>query len=327
MYPFLHLLPDGSLFIFADRSSETFDVTSSRTIETMPELPGLHRTYPNTGGSVMLPLHRSNNYEPEIMICGGGQAQAVDSLCDATCGRLRPLSSKPKWQMTSMPEPRGMVEAVLLLDGTVLWLNGYQQGAQGFGLATEPALEALIYDPEASKWSVHGKSRIPRLYHSVALLMLDGTVLVASSNPNEMPVTIDQVDGNDQQKAFPTEFRIESYTPVYLKGNNASRRPTDVKLLDRTFAANSSCEIEFSSVEDVESLDIVLYSGGFVTHSLHMGQVMVYLEHSSWETSNAGRTKVQAYMPDGVKIAPGPYVVYIVANGVPGIGQFVTFKL
>ncbi|KAL6245430.1 hypothetical protein RBB50_007429 [Rhinocladiella similis] len=226
-----------------------------------------------------------------------------------------------------MSEPRGMVEAVLLLDGTVLWLNGCQQGAQGFGLAADPALEALIYDPRARSWLISGRSVIPRLYHSVALLLLDGTVLIAGSNPNEMPITISQVDIHDQHRAFPTEFRIEIYTPVYLRGDNVSRRPTEIKLSDQTYAVNSSFEIEFSIREKLETLDIILYSGGFVTHSLHMGQVMVYLEHSSWVSSNASRTKVQAYMPEGVKIAPGPYVVYVVANGVPGIGQFVTFKL
>ena len=31
-------------------------------------------------------------------------------------------------------------------------------------------------------------------------------------------------------------------------------------------------------------------------------------------------------MPEEIKLAPGPYVVYIVANGVPGIGQFVTLR-
>ncbi|KAJ9626759.1 hypothetical protein H2204_009904 [Knufia peltigerae] len=327
MYPFLHLLNDGSLFIFADRSSEIFNVTSNWTIKTMPDLPGMHRTYPNTGGSVMLPLHMENNYEPEIMICGGGQAQAVDSRCDATCGRLKPFSVEPRWQITAMPEPRGMVEAVLLLDGTVLWLNGCQQGAQGFGLATEPALEALIYNPRRGNWSISGRSVIPRLYHSVALLLLDGTVLIARSNPNEMPITMSQVDVRDQSKAFPTDFRVEIYTPVYLRGANASSRPTDIKLSDRTYTANSTFEIEFIIRSKLETLDIILYSGGFVTHSVHMGQVMIYLEHSGWRVSNTGQTKVKACMPKGVKIAPGPYVVYVVANGVPGIGEFVTFKL
>jgi len=38
--------------------------------------------------------------------------------------------------MDSMPEGRCMVEGTLLPDGTVVWLNGANRGAQGFGIAT-----------------------------------------------------------------------------------------------------------------------------------------------------------------------------------------------
>src|ERR1700743_1016243 len=132
MYPFLHLMPDGSLFIFSDTSSEIFDVATNQTVTKMPRMPGMHRTYPNTGGSVMLPLRKGNNYEPEIMICGGGQTQGIGSPCEASCGRLKPMSPNPVWSMTQMPQPRGMVEGILLLDGTVLWINGCQKGEKGF---------------------------------------------------------------------------------------------------------------------------------------------------------------------------------------------------
>jgi len=324
MYPFLHLLPDGSLYIFTDRSSEIFDVNGNSTVKVMPEMPGMHRTYPNTGGSVMLPLRESNNYEPEVMICGGGQAQAIDSVADATCGRLRPMAPTPKWQLTSMPEPRGMVEAVLLLDGNVLWLNGCRRGAQGFGLASAPALEALIYDPRTDSWSMSGRTTIARLYHSVALLLLDGTVLLARSNPNEMPVVESDVDVRNPSKAFPTEFRVEIYTPAYLRGGRALRRPGQIVLSTLDLRMDAKFSIEFSIPQDeMATLDIILYAGGFVTHSVHMGQVMVYLESSGWEDVD-GRKRVDARMPAGIKLAPGPYVVYVVADGVPGIGQFVT---
>lgn len=96
MYPFLHLLNDGSLFIFVDKSSEIFDIAKNKTVKTMPDLPGKHRTYPNTGGSVMLPLRKENRYQSEVMICGGGDYQALESSSDNTCGRLKPLHRKPK---------------------------------------------------------------------------------------------------------------------------------------------------------------------------------------------------------------------------------------
>ena len=317
-------MPDGSLYIFSDTSSELFDVPTNKTLKKMPRMPGMHRTYPNTGGSVMLPQRADNHYEPEIMICGGGQTQGMGSPCEASCGRLKPMSTTPQWEMTQMPQPRGMVEGTLLLDGTVLWINGCQKGAQGFGIASDPALEALIYNPASRTWTVSGKSNIARLYHSIAMLLLDGTVLIAGSNPNEMPVTLKHVEVHNQYKAFPTEYRIEIWTPPYLRGDNANRRPTHVQLSKLELGPKSSFSITFEVKEELLSLEVILYAGGFVTHSLHMGQVMVYLVHEGLKTLEGGQKKVEVSMPEGLKLAPGPYVVYVVTNGVPGIGQFVS---
>ena len=49
------------------------------------------------------------------------------------------------------------------------------------------AAEVRYYDPAAAKgsrWSKAGVSSIPRMYHSTATLLPDGTVLVSGSNPS-----------------------------------------------------------------------------------------------------------------------------------------------
>ena len=69
MYPFLHLLRDGSLFVFVSKSAETFNVTTNSTITSFPDLPGMYRTYPNTGTSVLLPLSSASQWNPDIVIC------------------------------------------------------------------------------------------------------------------------------------------------------------------------------------------------------------------------------------------------------------------
>lgn len=38
MYPFLHLLNDGTLFAFVSKSAETFDVSNNQTVKTFPDL-------------------------------------------------------------------------------------------------------------------------------------------------------------------------------------------------------------------------------------------------------------------------------------------------
>jgi hypothetical protein len=327
MYPFMYLMPDESLYIFTDIYSELFNAAENRTLRELPPMPGMHRTYPNTGGSVMLPLGRDGNYVPEIMICGGGAFQGIDSPCENTCGRIKPMNPDPHWEMASMGQPRGMVEGVLLLDGTVLWINGCRLGAQGFGIAKDPALDARVYDPKSYTWTTDGRSEIARLYHSVALLLLDGSVLVAGSNPSWDAIRMEDVDVNNQYMSFPTEFRIEIWTPPYLRGEKISQRPTNIVLSTLQFDTNTHIIVRFELAADLDTLEVILHSNGFVTHSVHMGQVMVYLEKEAVRVLVGGRYELDVHLSDQVTVAPGPYVVYVVANGVPGIGQFVSFRV
>lgn len=193
MYPLLHVLSDGSLFIAVAKSAELFNVTSQTTTKSLPDLPGYYRTFPNTGNSVLLPSSSQNNWTSDVVICGGGAYQQVNSPSEASCGRISPLSAQPNWEMDSMPEGRVMVEGTLLPDGTVVWLNGCKMGAQGFNIGREPTYYVLLYDPSrplGERFSKGASSDVARVYHSVALLTLNGDILVAGSNPNDQPVII-----------------------------------------------------------------------------------------------------------------------------------------
>ena len=332
MYPFLHLLPGGELFIFVNKDAQIFAAEQNIVTRQLPSLEGMSRTYPNTGGSVLLPLTPANNWQPEIMVCGGGAYQDYDSGTDATCGRISPIVNFPEWEIESMPDARVMVEGTLLPDGTVLWCNGAHQGAEGFGLADDPAYNALIYNPSrmiGNRFEITATAELPRLYHSVALLLLDGTVLISGSNPNEMPLLVDETDLNDLKTRYPTEFRQEIYTPHYLTGDKKDRRPYDLKLEDQgkpLKADGRLLKISYQGEDKVEDIRVVLYHGGFVTHGLHMNQRMVELRCSSMTTK--GDRSVMIEMPDekvvgpGV-LPPGPYVLYLLVNGIPSVGQFV----
>ncbi|OQO00644.1 hypothetical protein B0A48_13134 [Cryoendolithus antarcticus] len=292
MYPFIHLLPTSDLFIFASKSSVLFSPSSGATTKTLPDLPGDYKTYPNTGGSALLPLSSANNWTPSIIICGGGAYQDITSPTDPSCGRISPLDANPTWEMDAMPQGRGMVEPVLLPDGTVLWLNGANRGAQGFGLAADPTFETLIYDPEAklgSRWTRGAASEVPRLYHSVALLLLDGLrSTLLSPSPDLAP--------SGQQK-------IALSTP--------------------TLAFDATFSIFFTSPPAGTKLQISLYHGGFVTHSLHMGARMAFLNFEGWMPGKEEQS-VSVKLPGRREVTPpGPYVVYVVVDGVWGEGVFV----
>ena len=94
---------------------------------------------------------------------------------------------------------------VPLPDGTFMIMNGAQQGVAGFGLATDPNLQALLYDPSqavGSRISILNTTIVDRLYHSEAILLNDGRVLVSGSDPED--------------PRFPQEYRVEVYIPPYL---------------------------------------------------------------------------------------------------------------
>ncbi|KAF2709477.1 carbohydrate-binding module family 18 [Pleomassaria siparia CBS 279.74] len=320
MYPFIHLMRDGNLFVFTAKSSEIFNVGTNTVVKALPDLPGDYRTYPNTGGSVMLPLSSANQYNPDIIICGGGPYQDITAPSDPSCGRIQPLSDNPAWELDSMPEGRVMVEATLLADGSVIWVNGANKGAQGFDLATNPTLEVLIYDSTQAlgkRWTTGPKSTIPRLYHSVAILLLDGTLLISGSNPVEMPMLAATAD-----HPYVTEFRNEIYTPPYLTGNPV--RPTNVVLSTKALKANGSkFTITFTSKAAPKNVKVTLYYGGFATHNVHMGHRMIVLDTTGFSTTATAQT-ITVTTPPNLSVAPpGPYVVYVLVDGVPAIGQFV----
>jgi hypothetical protein len=196
---------------------------------------------------------------PDIIICGGGAYQDITSPTDPSCGRIQPLSANPQWEMDAMPEGRGMIEGTLLPDGTVVWLNGGNRGAQGFGLMAAPAYEGLLYDPTkplGQRWSTLASSGIARLYHSVALLLLDGTVMVTGSNPVEMPKL-----QPDAANPYVTDFRVENYVPPYLQGERANQRPVNIVLSTKEVAPGGQFDISFEVHPNAQKVEVVLYHG------------------------------------------------------------------
>ena len=204
-----------------------------------------------------------------------------------------------------------------MLDGKVLWINGGNVGAQGFLLSSEPTFDALLYDPTQAKgkrWTVPASSGIARLYHSVALLLLDGTVMVAGSNPNEMPV-LQARPGNP----YPTEFRVERFTPPYLQGENANRRPTNVNVPAELNVGSPGYTITFDAPPDAKEVKVVLYHGGFVTHALHMGHRMLYLDYTGWQAGKTQQTLSITMPPSKNSAPPGPYGVFVVVCAYPSL--------
>jgi hypothetical protein len=99
----------------------------------------------------------------------------------------------------------------------VLLINGAQNGAAGWELASNPVLNPVVYTPSARSFEVQSPSTIPRMYHSTAVLLPSTKILVAGSNTHEFYTFTEP---------FPTELRVEAFSPHYLDATLDSQRPT-----------------------------------------------------------------------------------------------------
>jgi hypothetical protein len=100
---------------------------------------------------------------------------------------------------------------VALPDGTFLIVNGAHHGVAGFGLGEDPNFSAVLYDPTqspGSRMSILNNTNIARMYHSEAILLPDGRVLISGSDP--------QTFNPDGTAKYPEEFRIEVCSMVLI---------------------------------------------------------------------------------------------------------------
>jgi hypothetical protein len=93
---------------------------------------------------------------------------------------------------------------VALPDGTYMILNGATEGVAGFGLANDPNLGAVMYDPtlpRSQRMSILNNTIVARMYHSEAILLPDARVLISGSDP--------QTNFDNGTVKYPEEFRVE----------------------------------------------------------------------------------------------------------------------
>ncbi|KAG0269963.1 hypothetical protein DFQ27_001224 [Actinomortierella ambigua] len=321
LYPNVYPLPDGNLFIFANQKSMIFNLERNEVVKKLPDIPGGSRSYPLTGTVVLLPLDPAKNYAHEVLVCGGTQTRSRASRALDTCGRINLSDENPQWEMDTMPTGRLMSDGVIMADGKIMILNGCQRGYAGFYRGGEPVLTPLVYDPDAplgqrfTNWTA---SNIPRMYHSVAMLLPDMSIFVAGSNENS-EVRLEK----SETVNFVTEYRVENFTPPYLSTDLA--RP-EIKtafpgLIKYAQKLEVTIDVKDTSLYEPE---IVFWLGrrGFVTHSTHMSQRMTKLVANKVREAGTSITYTVAMPPNANLMPPGPHYFHVTNNGVPSMGIY-----
>ncbi|KAL0577539.1 hypothetical protein V5O48_004437 [Marasmius crinis-equi] len=358
-YAHTFMMPSGKMLVQANVSTMLWD-PNTNTETALPDMPnGVARVYPASGAVAMLPLTPSNNYNPTVLFCGGTdmpdeawgdysnpRINTWDYPASADCQRITPEpldGSAPVYvQDDDMIETRTMGQFIILPTGKLLVVNGGRNGTAGYSektgqtplygnmpfgmsLASGPAGTPALYDPNAktgSRWSNAGfqTSSIARLYHSSAILLPDASVLIAGSNPN--------VDVN-LTTFFPTEYRAEIFYPPYF---SATTRPKPSGVPQTlTYGGNSfditvpASSYSGSSNSAADNTYVSVVRPGWTTHAMNMGQRYLQLNSTYTVNKDGSLTLHVSQMPPNANIfQPGPAWVYVVVNGIPSNGTYVT---
>ncbi|KAK7310947.1 hypothetical protein RJT34_08759 [Clitoria ternatea] len=334
LYPFVFLNVDGNLFIFANDRAILFDYTNNNVVRTYPQIPGGDpRCYPSTGSAVLLPLRNvhARSVEAEVLICGGAPRGAFQQGLSGrfigalkTCGRIKITDPNPKWEMETMPGARVMSDMVMLPNGNVLLINGAAVGTAGWEMGRDPVLNPFIYKPDGktgSRFELQKPSNVPRMYHSSAVLLRDGRVLVAGSNPHTYY--------NFSNVLFPTELRLEAFSPWYLDLGFSNVRPRIVfpGLESRSKVKYAEAlKVRFRVTEMLvrDSVRVTMLAPPFNTHSFSMNQRVLVLEPNYLSDVGKLMYEVGVTMPGSAILAPpGFYLLFVVHQEIPSRGIWV----
>jgi hypothetical protein len=268
--------------------------------------------------SIMLPLRpdASGSYASASFLTAGGvlNPPSPGSYFATSDSRITTIDTAHGDLMSTVPtgdlgEPRWYASGVLLPTGEVLAFNGSDRDEVAGPGVEFPVQKTELFDPATKTWTALASSHQPRTYHNTAALLPDGRVLIGGhapistlyANDTTIPGGFAPHDGRDPS--------FEIYSPPYLfKGPRP--RIDNAPGLDR-IAYGSTFHVNTHEADDIDS--VVLVRNPSVTHLIDADQRNVVLR----VTKRAGDDLAVAAPPNGAVAPPGPYMLFVIRDGVP----------
>jgi hypothetical protein len=290
-YPFIFQLSDGRVIhVNGSEYATTTDILDLNSLSWSVVDPRIV-----DGGSAKM-------YLPDRIMKAGSAADSQMSGPSANSTFVLDMTQpSPSWQQTPpMAYPRSFLNLTELPDGTVL-VTGGETDKNGGNIANA-VYAAELWSPQTQTWSTMSSMRTPREYHSTALLLPDGRVVVSGMGSDF---------GN-----VPDETSAEFFSPPYLfKGS----RPT---------ITAAPGQIQYSNTFTVSTPDaatiskVVLIRTGAVTHAFDENTRYVPL---SFQQASGGITVTAP--ADGYAAPPGYYMLFLINSaGVPAIAPIIQLK-
>ena len=287
-YPRMMLAPDGSAVMLADFASDSqrLDVTGTGQWSFLADnLAGGLRDY---GPAVMYDAGKV------AYLGGGGNPTQKVHLLDLN-------DDYPQWTFgaNDMAQPRRQNNATILADGTVLITGGTSLNNNN---PAGSVTTAEIWDPVTEQVTqVDTASNIYRGYHSTAILLPDGSVLVAGGEHD-----------HNQAGTFVQNYNAEIYEPAYMHNGP---RPT----ITNAPAAVSYGETFFVATPDAANIArALMVVPGAATHSQDWSQRANRLD----VTQPTGGVEI-TLTGNSNEAPPGDYMLFLIdENGVPSVAEF-----
>jgi galactose oxidase len=309
LYPRMHVVPDGRVFMSGPNTLTQFLTTSGATGWSFLK-PG------DFNGSL-----RSNmiqDYAPSVMYADGKILYVGGGIPPSNAAQVLDLNqSNPTWRATkfSMSIGRRHHNATILPDGTVLVTGGTSGSGGpegGFNDLSKPVKTAELWDPATEEWTVLAAEDTPRCYHGTAVLLPDARVFSAGGgeyNPTGKP--------GDENNPEDSHRDAQIFQPPYLF--RGGTRPV-ITSAPAQVTYNQTFTVGTSQPQNVGQVNWVRLSS--VTHAFNRDQRINFLKF----TATAMDLSVTA--PNDPNICPpGHYMLFVLdASKVPSVAKIIRIQ-
>ncbi|KAF4760883.1 hypothetical protein N7455_003536 [Penicillium solitum] len=233
------------------------------------------------GGSIYYEDEPATNYAAVISIGEPGENASVQKT------------------QNQMSYARTFHSSVVLPDGSVFVNGGQKKGLPFNEEGSVYVSERFIPDQNGGKWIEQEKNTVARVYHSLSLLLRDGTVFTAG--------------GGLCGDCAANHFDGQIYIPPYLLNSDGSvktNRPAIQSVSPVEGKAGQTIEVTTAGDVD-QTASLIRY--GSATHTVNTDQRRV-----SVKLTKTGDNKYTFQLPAQAGIAqPGYYMLFVLKDGVP----------
>lgn len=293
-YPRIWVAPNGKIFGVAGELMYYLDWTGNEATNILGKFP--RRSAFHSSSAVM--------YRPGKILQTGGSIGPNIKRADGSRGAVTIDINGEAPVITPLPNmayKRVWGNATVLPNGEV-FVSG---GSARYNKLDELALVAEMWNPDTGKFRTLRAAANPRLYHSTALLLQDGSVLTAGGGA---PGPIEQFNG-------------EVYYPPYLFKDDGTfaRRPV-IGGFNQNMKYGAKRKVPFSNSKSISRVTFVRL--GSVTHSFDTGQRFMELAFKQVGES------LEIEFPSRAELAPPGYYHMFIINqaGVPSVSKIVSLQ-